>query len=223
MAKETLELLVEGGKASPGPATAPKLSQYKLNIGQVFADINEKTKEYAGMDVPVKLIIDKKTKKYKIKIGTPPVSSLIKKELGLKQIGTQEQPEETEPEEKAESEAETEKEGESKEEPEQKKEETEKEKKEPEDKEEKPEKKVEEKTPEKQEPRTMEIVGNLTIDQIIKITKMKRDDLLAKTMKKAVKEVVASVVSMPLKVEGKNPKKVLKDIDNGKYDHKLKD
>ncbi|RLC33259.1 50S ribosomal protein L11, partial [Candidatus Shapirobacteria bacterium] len=31
--KETIELLVEGGKASPGPTTAPKLSAYKLNIG----------------------------------------------------------------------------------------------------------------------------------------------------------------------------------------------
>ena len=63
----------------------------------------------------------------------------------------------------------------------------------------------------------------MTIDQIIKITKMKRENLLAKTMKKAVKEVVASVVSMPLTVEGKNPKEVLKDIDNGKYDAKLTD
>ena len=42
-------------------------------------------------------------------------------------------------------------------------------------------------------------------------------------LKKAVKEVVASIVSMPLTVEGKNPKEVLKDIDNGKYDTKLND
>jgi len=222
MTKETLELLVEGGKAAPGPTSAPKLSEYKLNIGEVFAKINEKTKEYAGMSVPVKLIIDKKTKEYKIKVGTPPVSSLIKKELELKQIGTQESPEEPEevaPEKTEEGgeTAEAEK-TEKTEEKEEKKEAEEKDKEEAES-----EEKPEEKVPKKKEKIVIEIVGNLTIDQIIRITKMKRDDLLAKTMKKAVKEVVASVVSMPLTVEGKNPKEVLKDIDNGKYDTKLGD
>ena len=60
--KETIDLLIEGGKASPGPTTVPKLSAYKLNVGEVFKQINEKTKEYKGMKVPVKLIIDKETK-----------------------------------------------------------------------------------------------------------------------------------------------------------------
>ncbi|MCX6821914.1 MAG: 50S ribosomal protein L11, partial [Candidatus Aenigmarchaeota archaeon] len=66
------------------------------------------------------------------------------------------------------------------------------------------------------------IVGDLTIDHCIKIMKMKRDSLLAKDTKKALKEIVASVVSMPLTVEGKNPKEILKEIDEGKYDDKLK-
>ncbi len=47
---------------------------------------------------------------------------------------------------------------------------------------------------------------------------MKRETLLAKTMKGAVKEIVASCVSMPLTVEGKNPKKILSEIDKGKWD-----
>lgn len=81
--KEIIELLIEGGKATPGPTTAPKLSAYKLNIGEVFKQINEKTKEYEGIQVPVKVIIDKDTKKYEIEVGVPPVSSLIKKELGF--------------------------------------------------------------------------------------------------------------------------------------------
>ncbi len=67
------------------------------------------------------------------------------------------------------------------------------------------------------------IVGNLTMEQCIKVMKMKQDSLLAKTMKSAVKEVVASVVSMPLTVEGKSPKDVLKEIDQGKYDGLLKE
>ncbi len=59
------------------------------------------------------------------------------------------------------------------------------------------------------------------MDQILKVTKMKRDSLLAKDAKKAVKEIVASVVSMPLTIEGKSPKEVLKEIDEGKYDDKI--
>lgn len=50
---------------------------------------------------------------------------------------------------------------------------------------------------------------------------MKRDSLLAKDMKKALKEIVATCVSMPITVENKNPKEVLKDIDEGKYDNKI--
>jgi len=78
-----------------------------------------------------------------------------------------------------------------------------------------------EETPEKEEPKERVMVGNLTVDQCVKIAKMKRDSLLAKDMKKAVKEIVASVVSMPLTVEGKNPKEVLEEIDEGKYDSKI--
>jgi len=84
--KEKIELLIEGGKASPGPSSTVKLAAHKLNIGNVFKDINEKTKEYADMKVPVKILIDKKTKEYEIVVGTPPVSSLIKKELKCKNM-----------------------------------------------------------------------------------------------------------------------------------------
>lgn len=66
-------------------------------------------------------------------------------------------------------------------------------------------------------------MGNLTIDQIIKITKMKRENLLAKNMKNAVREIASSIVSMPLTIENKNPKEFLKDIEQGKYDEKIKE
>ncbi|MCD6226666.1 MAG: 50S ribosomal protein L11 [Candidatus Aenigmarchaeota archaeon] len=191
MSKETIDLLVEGGKAAPGPTTAPKLSEYKLNIGEVFKEINEKTKEYAGMNVPVKLIIDKKTKEYSIKVGTPPVSSLVKKELGLKKLAPEKEEE---------------------------KEETTKE----DEKNSKKVKKAKKNDTSKKEKQIV-IMGNLTIDQIIKITKMKRENLLAKNMKSAVKEIVSSIVSMPLTIENKKPKEFLKDINEGKYDEKIKE
>ncbi len=55
-----------------------------MNIGEVIAKINEKTKDFAGMQVPIKVIFEKGVKTFEIEVGTPPASALIKKELGLK-------------------------------------------------------------------------------------------------------------------------------------------
>jgi len=84
MAKETIETLIEGGKASAAPPLGPALGPLKVNIGQVVADINKKTADFKGMKVPVKVIVDTETKDYTIEIGTPPASQLIKTELGIK-------------------------------------------------------------------------------------------------------------------------------------------
>jgi large subunit ribosomal protein L11 len=83
MAKETVETLIEGGKASAAPPLGPALGPLKVNIGQVVADINKKTADFKGMKVPVKVIVDTETKEYTIEIGTPPASQLIKSELGI--------------------------------------------------------------------------------------------------------------------------------------------
>jgi large subunit ribosomal protein L11 len=205
MGLKTVEALIDGGKATPAPPLGPTLSVFKVNIGKIIQDINEKTKHYNGMKVPVKIMIDDETKNYTIEIGTPPTSSLIRKELGLEKIGSQKKEEEA-PKEEAVATAEKTKE--------------EVEKSKSEEKTETPAKEV------KAEPapvvkKEREIVGNLTFDQIIKITKMKKDNLLSKNTKKAVKEIVASCVSMPITVEGKNPKEVIKEIDEGIYDDKL--
>ena len=58
MAKETVEVMVEGGKATAAPPLGPALGPMGVNIGQVVGKINEKTKSFAGMKVPVKVIID---------------------------------------------------------------------------------------------------------------------------------------------------------------------
>jgi len=83
MPKETVEVMVEGGKATAAPPLGPALGPMGVNIGQVVAKINEKTKAFAGMKVPVKVIIDKGTKEFDIDIGTPPTSQLLKKEAGI--------------------------------------------------------------------------------------------------------------------------------------------
>lgn len=80
---ETIEALVDGGKANGGPPLGPALGPLGININDVVSAINEKTKHFVGMKVPVKVVIDEKTKAYEISVGTPPTSALILKELGI--------------------------------------------------------------------------------------------------------------------------------------------
>ncbi len=83
--KMTIPAMVEGGKASMGPPLGPALGPSGVNPGQVIAAINEKTKAFAGMTVPVKVVIDKDSKTFEVEVGTPPTSSLIKSEIGIKE------------------------------------------------------------------------------------------------------------------------------------------
>lgn len=82
MAEQTVEALVEGGKATAAPPLGPALGPLGVNIGQVVAEINKKTAEFKGMQVPVKVTV-KDDKSFTITVGTPPVSSLVKKEAGI--------------------------------------------------------------------------------------------------------------------------------------------
>ncbi len=78
---EKLEVLVDGGKATPGPPLGPALGPMGVNVIQVVNAINEKTKAFTGMKVPVTLTVDSKTRAFEIKVGTPPTSALILKEI----------------------------------------------------------------------------------------------------------------------------------------------
>ena len=155
---ETIEALVEGGKASAGPPLGPALGPLGVDIMQIINTINDKTKEFEGMKVPVKVIVDPKTKNFEIKVGTPPASSLIFSELGL---------------EKGSGSAGTHK------------------------------------------------VGDLTVDQAIKVAKMKYDNLLGKELKQKTKEIIGTCVSIGVTVEGKKPQVIQKAIDEGEYDSKF--
>lgn len=81
-----IEVLIEGGKASPGPPLGPALGPLGVNTKEVVNSINELTKDYAGMEVPVKVTVDEG--KVDITVGTPPTSALIKKELGIEKAKT---------------------------------------------------------------------------------------------------------------------------------------
>ena len=80
MTKETVEVMVEGGKATAGAQMGQSLGPLKVNIQEILKKINEKTSSFSGMKVPVKIIVDLDTKDFEIEIGTPPVSELIKNE-----------------------------------------------------------------------------------------------------------------------------------------------
>ncbi|MBI5553139.1 MAG: 50S ribosomal protein L11 [Candidatus Diapherotrites archaeon] len=78
-----ISVMVDGGKATAGAPLGPALGPTGINIGKVVASINEKTKAFAGMKVPVKVIIDTKSKDFEISVGSPPTSALIKKEANV--------------------------------------------------------------------------------------------------------------------------------------------
>ncbi len=153
---QIVEVLVEGGKASPGPPLGPAIGPLGLNVKQVIDEINKATKDFEGMQVPVKVIVeDPKKKTFRIEVGVPPTSQLIKKELSLPKGSS--------------------------------------------------------------EP-VHSISGDLSMEQVIKIAKMKIDQMLAPDLKAAAKEVMGTALSMGVTVEGKDPREVQREIDAGTYD-----
>ncbi|MCH6571894.1 MAG: 50S ribosomal protein L11, partial [Thaumarchaeota archaeon] len=80
---QTISALVTGGQASAGPPLGPSLGPMGVNIMEVISAINDKTKDFEGMKVPVTVSIDPDTKKWEIEIGIPSAAALILKEAGI--------------------------------------------------------------------------------------------------------------------------------------------
>jgi large subunit ribosomal protein L11 len=78
-----VKILAEGGSMQPGPALSQKLGPLGIPINSVIQKVNEATKNFEGIKVPVELDINPSTKEFKILVFSPPVSELIKKELNL--------------------------------------------------------------------------------------------------------------------------------------------
>ena len=152
--KKVVELLVSGGQANAGPPLGPALGPLGVNILLVVNKINELTKDYAGMKVPVKVAVDVENKEFEVTIGTPTAAALVVSELKVeKGSGT---------------------------------------------------------------PHSVK-VGNLSMEQVVRISKIKRAELLAQDLKSAAKEILGTCVSMGVTVEGKDPREVQKELDQGKY------
>ncbi len=78
-----IKLLVEGGSMKPSPALSQKLGPAGIPINNVISQVNEATKNFSGIKVPVELNVNTSTKEFEIKVFSPPVSELLKKELGI--------------------------------------------------------------------------------------------------------------------------------------------
>ncbi len=81
--KKQVEALINGGEATAGPPLGPALGPLGVNVLQIVNKINELTKAYAGMKVPVKVIVDVESKAFEVEVGTPTTSALIVKELKI--------------------------------------------------------------------------------------------------------------------------------------------
>jgi large subunit ribosomal protein L11 len=156
--KRIVDVLVSGGRATAGPPLGPALGPLGVNVLAIVNKINELTKGYAGMKVPVKVSVDPETKEFEVSVGTPTMSALIVSELKIEKGS--------------------------------------------------------------KAPKT-EKVGNFSIKQLVHVAELKRSQLLSRTLKAAVKEVLGSCVSIGVTVESKDPREFQKEIDEGKYDEIL--
>jgi large subunit ribosomal protein L11 len=79
---DEVSVLVEGGKATAGPPLGPALGPLGVNVVQVVQAINEQTKGFAGMRVPVVVKVNPATRQFTLVVGRPPVAALLLKEAG---------------------------------------------------------------------------------------------------------------------------------------------
>ncbi|HZB98523.1 MAG TPA: 50S ribosomal protein L11 [Nitrososphaeraceae archaeon] len=80
---KSISALVTGGEASAGPPLGPALGPMGVNVLQVVNMINDKTKDFPGMKVPVKVEVDSESKKFTVEVGIPPTAALVSKEAGI--------------------------------------------------------------------------------------------------------------------------------------------
>jgi len=65
-------------------------------------------------------------------------------------------------------------------------------------------------------------VGDLSVEQAIKIAKTRYPLSVARSLKSCLKEVLGTCVSIGVTVAGKDPRDAQKDIDAGIYDEQIK-
>ena len=85
MAKQVsaqIRLQVPGGKATPAPPVGPALGQHGVNIGQFVNQFNERSKDMAGITLPVVITVYS-DRTFEFIIKTPPAAVLLKQAAGI--------------------------------------------------------------------------------------------------------------------------------------------
>ena len=67
-----------------------------------------------------------------------------------------------------------------------------------------------------------EPAGDLIFDSVIRIARMKKDSLLAEDFKGTIKEVIGTCQSVGVTIDGKSPKEITAEINEGKLDDRIK-
>ncbi|WP_396612255.1 50S ribosomal protein L11 [Haloferax sp. S1W] len=78
----TIEVLVPGGKANPGPPLGPELGPTPVDVQDVVNQINDQTAAFDGMEVPVTVEYEDDGS-FSIEVGVPPTAALVKDEVGF--------------------------------------------------------------------------------------------------------------------------------------------
>jgi large subunit ribosomal protein L11 len=76
----TIQALVPGGEADPGPPLGPELGPTPVDVQAVVTEINDQTAAFDGTEVPVTVEYDDDGS-FEIDVGVPPTAALIKDEL----------------------------------------------------------------------------------------------------------------------------------------------
>ncbi|WP_254862897.1 50S ribosomal protein L11 [Halovivax gelatinilyticus] len=78
----TIEALVPGGQANPGPPLGPELGPTPVDVQAVVQEINDQTAAFDGTEVPVTVEYEDDGS-FEIDVGVPPTAALVKDEAGF--------------------------------------------------------------------------------------------------------------------------------------------
>ena len=77
-----VKLQIPAGKATPAPPVGPALGQHGVNIMGFCKEFNERTKQQAGLIIPVVITVYQ-DRSFTFITKTPPAAVLIKKACGI--------------------------------------------------------------------------------------------------------------------------------------------